>query len=101
MPIRRSVNASSRETPPKSKPAEGEEVKAGTVIVLERVNVYPNMLALKLLENPTARMKILLMFGSLSQDLCFADAVFSLNPLVLSSIPSRSRYENMAKYCPF
>ena len=35
MPIRRSVNSSSRETPPKSKPAEGgEEVKAGTVIVL-------------------------------------------------------------------
>ncbi|XP_054031704.1 heterochromatin protein 1-binding protein 3 isoform X1 [Dryobates pubescens] len=29
MPIRRSVNSSSRETPPKSKPAEGEEVKAG------------------------------------------------------------------------
>ncbi|XP_061868949.1 heterochromatin protein 1-binding protein 3 isoform X2 [Colius striatus] len=28
MPIRRSVNSSSRETPPKSKPAEGEEVKA-------------------------------------------------------------------------
>lgn len=37
MPIRRSVNASSRETPPKSKPAEGEEVKAGTVTVLERL----------------------------------------------------------------
>ena len=34
MPIRRSVN-SSRETPPKSKPAEGgEEVKAGTVTIL-------------------------------------------------------------------
>ncbi|NXT02437.1 HP1B3 protein, partial [Jacana jacana] len=28
MPIRRAVNSSSRETPPKSKPAEGEEVKA-------------------------------------------------------------------------
>ncbi|PKU27800.1 heterochromatin protein 1-binding protein 3 [Limosa lapponica baueri] len=28
MPIRRTVNSSSRETPPKSKPAEGEEVKA-------------------------------------------------------------------------
>ncbi|NXI36708.1 HP1B3 protein, partial [Galbula dea] len=28
MPIRRSVNSASRETPPKSKPAEGEEVKA-------------------------------------------------------------------------
>lgn len=36
MPIRRSVNSSSRETPPKSKPAEGgEEVKAaGTVVML-------------------------------------------------------------------
>ncbi|NXM90849.1 HP1B3 protein, partial [Oenanthe oenanthe] len=35
MPIRRSVNASSRETPPKSKPAEGEEVKADAEVTSE------------------------------------------------------------------
>ncbi|XP_035757710.1 heterochromatin protein 1-binding protein 3 isoform X2 [Egretta garzetta] len=35
MPIRRSVNSSSRETPPKSKPAEGEEVKADTEVTSE------------------------------------------------------------------
>ncbi|NXK13553.1 HP1B3 protein, partial [Herpetotheres cachinnans] len=35
MPIRRSVNSSSRETPPKSKPAEGEEVKADAEVTSE------------------------------------------------------------------
>ncbi|NXN99162.1 HP1B3 protein, partial [Rhinopomastus cyanomelas] len=35
MPIRRSVNTSSRETPPKSKPAEGEEVKADIEVTSE------------------------------------------------------------------
>lgn len=35
MPIRRSVNASSRETPPKTKPAEGEEVKADAEVTSE------------------------------------------------------------------
>ncbi|KFP08480.1 heterochromatin protein 1-binding protein 3 isoform X1 [Calypte anna] len=35
MPIRRAVNSSSRETPPKSKPAEGEEVKADAEVTSE------------------------------------------------------------------
>uniref|UniRef100_A0A8V5H9I8 Heterochromatin protein 1-binding protein 3 n=1 Tax=Melopsittacus undulatus TaxID=13146 RepID=A0A8V5H9I8_MELUD len=35
MPIRRSVNSSPRETPPKSKPAEGEEVKADAEVTSE------------------------------------------------------------------
>ncbi|XP_064028248.1 heterochromatin protein 1-binding protein 3 [Pogoniulus pusillus] len=35
MPIRRSVNSSARETPPKSKPAEGEEVKADAEVTSE------------------------------------------------------------------
>ncbi|KAM8796267.1 HP1B3 protein, partial [Eudromia elegans] len=35
MPIRRAVNSSSRETPPKSKPAEGEEVKADPEVTSE------------------------------------------------------------------
>ncbi|KFU88193.1 Heterochromatin protein 1-binding protein 3 [Chaetura pelagica] len=35
MPIRRTVNSSSRETPPKSKPAEGEEVKADAEVTSE------------------------------------------------------------------
>ncbi|XP_037235605.1 heterochromatin protein 1-binding protein 3 isoform X2 [Falco naumanni] len=35
MPIRRSMNSSSRETPPKSKPAEGEEVKADAEVTSE------------------------------------------------------------------
>uniref|UniRef100_A0A8C8AUQ7 Heterochromatin protein 1-binding protein 3 n=1 Tax=Otus sunia TaxID=257818 RepID=A0A8C8AUQ7_9STRI len=35
MPIRRSVNSSSRETAPKSKPAEGEEVKADAEVTSE------------------------------------------------------------------
>lgn len=74
MPIRRSVNASSRETPPKSKPAEGEEVKAGTVTVLERLMSIQTQAGS---ETP----------AKLSQDeniivwLCFADTVFSLKPL--------------------
>ncbi|XP_053941724.1 heterochromatin protein 1-binding protein 3 isoform X4 [Cuculus canorus] len=50
MPIRRSVNSSSRETPPKSKPAEGEEIKAGAAACGAETAVFEDKLA----ENKTA-----------------------------------------------